>query len=241
MNLTASSSEYLQINNISKHYGDIQALKDVSFDIRQTEVLGLIGPNGSGKTTLLEGIAGLIPLNSGTVLHHGKILSVPHRKQQMFYLPDGIMPYSELPVSRVLEFFSRLFGVQAHRMNTVITQLGLEPTLGKKVKALSKGFNRRYLLAVALLSTQPLLILDEPFDGLDLRQMLGVIDILKQTSSRGRTLLLSIHQLADAQRICDRFILLDGGRFLGMGTLEDLRTKAGITEGGLEEVFLALT
>lgn len=235
------SSPFLQIEGISKHYGDVQALKDISFGIRQSEILGLIGPNGSGKTTLLEGIAGLIPLNGGTVLHLGKTLPIPNRKQQMFYLPDGITPYSEFSVSRVLKFFSRLFGVQTDRMNTFIAQLGLEPALAKKVKALSKGFNRRYLLAVALLSTQPLLVLDEPFDGLDLRQMLGVMDILKQTCSAGRTLLLSIHQLADAQRICDRFILLDGGRLLGAGTLKDLRTQAGITEGGLEEVFLALT
>jgi ABC-2 type transport system ATP-binding protein len=239
--LATVSSPFLQIEGISKHYGDIQALKDVSFDIRQSEILGLIGPNGSGKTTLLEGIAGLIPLNSGAVLHAGKILPIPHRKQKMFYLPDGIMPYSELPVSRVLKFFSRLFGVQADSMNAVIAQLGLEPALQKKVKTLSKGFNRRYLLAVALLSTQSLLVLDEPFDGLDLRQMLGVVDILRQTCSTGRTLLLSIHQLSDAQRICHRFILLDGGRLLGSGTLEELRTQAGIAEGGLEEVFLALT
>jgi ABC-2 type transport system ATP-binding protein len=239
--LATVSSPFLRIEGITKRYGDVLALKDVSFDIRQREILGLIGPNGSGKTTLLEGISGLIPLNSGSVLHQGKTLPIPYRRQQLFYLPDGITPYSELSVSRVLHFFSRLFGVKTERMKTVITQLGLEPALEKKVKALSKGFNRRYLLAVALLSTQPLLVLDEPFDGLDLRQMLGVIDILKQTSLRGRTLLLSIHQLADAQRICDRFILLDCGRLLGAGTLQDLRAQAGITEGGLEEVFLALT
>jgi len=239
--LAAASSTFLQIENISKHYGDVQALKDVSFDIRQGEILGLIGPNGSGKTTLLEGITALMPVNNGKVYKHGSLLNPGNRRDEIFYLPDGILPYRDMPVSVALEFFRNLYGTETKQMNRVIGQLELGSVLHKKVRTLSKGYNRRYLLGIALLSSQPLLVLDEPFDGLDLRQMLGVINILKQTSSRGRTLLLSIHQLADAQRICHRFILLDGGRLLGAGTLEDLRTQAGITEGGLEEVFLALT
>ncbi len=239
--MTITSSTFLQIENISKHYGDIQALKNVSFNIHKNEILGLIGPNGSGKTTLLEGLTGLMPVNSGKVYKHGSPLHPESRRNEIFYLPDGILPYGDMPVSIALEFFRNLYGTETKQMIKVISQLELDSVLHKKVKTLSKGYNRRYLLAVALMSSQPLLILDEPFDGLDLRQMIGVIHILQNVCSSGRSLLLSIHQLADAQRICHRFILLDEGRLLAQGTLHELRSQAGLSDGGLEEVFLALT
>ena len=97
------------------------------------------------------------------------------------------------------------------------------------------------LTAIGLLTPQPLLLLDEPFDGLDLRQTREVMDVLRGHAARGRTLFLSIHQLTDAARICDRFVLLSGGRVVGEGTLDELREAAGVEGGGLEEVFLALT
>ncbi len=235
------SQAILQVTNISKNFGEIQALADVSFSIQPNEILGLIGPNGSGKTTLLEGITGFIPLDNGKVMHEGKTIPIPRRRKKMFYLPDGIVPYPEMSVFYVLNFFRRLFQRENKQLITVTEQLELDSVLHKKVTTLSKGYNRRYLLAIALLSPQKLLILDEPFDGLDLKQMLGVMEILKETCASGRSLLLSIHQLSDAERICNRFILLDGGKLLAKGTLEELRSQAGITRGGLEEVFLALT
>lgn len=239
--MTTASSAFLQIENISKHYGDIQALKNVSFNIRKNEILGLIGPNGSGKTTLLEGITGLMPVNSGKVYKHDSLLNPDNRRDEMFYLPDGIVPYPEMSVFHALHFFSRLFHRKNKLLNIVAEQLELNSVFHKKVRTLSKGYNRRYLLAVALLSPQQLLILDEPFDGLDLKQTLAVMEILEETCTSGRSLLLSIHQLSDAQRICNRFILLDNGKLLGKGTLEELRKQANIDKGGLEEVFLALT
>jgi ABC-2 type transport system ATP-binding protein len=108
----------------------------------------------------------------------------------------------------------------------------------KTVTSLSKGFRRRLLLLIGLLSPQPLLLLDEPFDGFDLRQTLGVMELLRETLS-GRTLLLSIHQLTEAEKICDRFILLNTGSVAASGSLNQLREQAGLTTGGLEEVFLA--
>lgn len=112
--------------------------------------------------------------------------------------------------------------------------------LGKPVSALSKGYQRRLLLALGLLAPQPLLAMDEPFDGLDLRQTREEMALLRQMAQGGRTLLLSIHQLTDAERVCDRFVLLSAGRVRGEGTLPELRTAAGLRAGGLEEVFLAL-
>jgi ABC-2 type transport system ATP-binding protein len=109
------------------------------------------------------------------------------------------------------------------------------------VAALSKGYRRRFLLALALLTPQPLLLLDEPFDGLDPRQTQSVMALLRDVRQGQRTLLLSIHQLTDAERICDRLMRLAAGRLLGIGTLDELRRQAELPAGTLEEVFLALT
>jgi ABC-2 type transport system ATP-binding protein len=114
---------------------------------------------------------------------------------------------------------------------------------GARLGDLSKGEHRRAMLAAGLLTPQMLLMLDEPFDGLDLRQTRDVMGVLRAHAANGRTLFLSIHQLGDASRVCDRLVLLSGGRIVGEGTLDDLRAKADFRddEAGLEEVFLALT
>lgn len=234
-------SSLLQVRGLSKRFGDYQALDDVTFDIRPREIVGLIGPNGAGKTTLLEGLAGLMPLDRGEVLQHDALLPASERKKTIFYLPDGILPYPELSLEVALAFFARLYSAGEEQLSEVVGHLGLESVLGKRVSTLSKGYRRRFLLAIALLSSQPLLALDEPFDGLDLRQTLAVMDYLEQTRTAGRTLLLAVHQLSDAERICDRFILLDAGRMLGFGTLEELKAQATLSAGRLEDVFLALT
>jgi ABC-type multidrug transport system ATPase subunit len=113
--------------------------------------------------------------------------------------------------------------------------------LHQRVSTLSKGYRRRLLLAIGLIAPHPLLLMDEPFDGFDLRQTREVMALLRETAGNGRTILLSIHQLADAERVADRFVLLSGGSVRGVGTLGELKTRTGIAEGGLEEVFLALT
>jgi ABC-2 type transport system ATP-binding protein len=126
-------------------------------------------------------------------------------------------------------------------MDLLIDRLELSSMLNKPVQTLSKGYRRRVLLAIALLSNLPLLLLDEPFDGFDLRQSLAVMDLLRE-SMNGRTMILSIHQLTEAEKICDRFLLVDEGRVLGLGTLEELRNQSALGDDAtLEDVFLAFT
>jgi ABC-type multidrug transport system ATPase subunit len=122
-----------------------------------------------------------------------------------------------------------------------IRSLGLAPLLRKRIAALSKGYGRRLMLALALLAPHPLLLMDEPFDGFDLRQTREIMNVLRDVARNGRTLVLAIHQLGDAARVCDRFVLLADGRVRGVGTLTELRAQAGNPTAGLEEVFLALT
>lgn len=231
----------LEVEHFGKRYGDIEALSGISFSVKAGEILGIIGPNGAGKTTLMECLAGLLPPDSGSVRWQGTPLPSKRRKAVIFYMPDGILPYEELPVATVLGFYREVFGLARSHEQSVVNRLALGPVLVKRVQALSKGYRRRLLLAIALLSPQPLLVLDEPFDGFDLRQTLGIVSLLRELTGHGRTLLLSIHQLSDAARICDRFLLLDAGRLIGFGTLADLQRTAGNSASNLEDVFLALT
>jgi ABC-2 type transport system ATP-binding protein len=233
----------LAVRELSKSYGPRRALDGVSFTVRPGEVLGLIGPNGAGKTTLFECLTGVLPADGGEVQGHGgRVLAPAARRTEMYYVPDGIAPWPDQPAGRVLLFFRDLWGVPADRLSAVVDALRLRPLLGGLVRSLSKGERKRFLIALGLLSPEPLLLLDEPFDGLDLRQTREATAILRAEAARGRTLFLSIHQLSDAARTCDRFVLLADGRVVGEGTLPELRGRAGLAASeGMEEVFLALT
>ena len=235
----------VRVTNVTKRYGEMTALSDVSFSIRDREVLGLIGPNGSGKTTLFECIGGVLPLDTGAVCRNDRPLTARELKATVFYLPDAIAPWPAQSVRWALDFTIGLFGGRLDRQNDVIQRLDVGPLLATPIGALSKGQRKRALLAIGLLTPQPILLADEPFEGLDLRQTREVAQTLRWYASLGRTMFLSIHQIADAARVCDRFVLLSGGRTRGEGTAEELSALAA-SRGAprstdLEQVFLALT
>lgn len=234
-------NELLTVKGITKSFSKRRVLEKVAFSVRGGEVLGLIGPNGSGKTTLLECLAGLLPIDSGTVDFAGKVLPRSHRRAALFYLPDAILPWGEQSVEWALAFFARMYGRKNSDATALAQSLQLEELLKARISSLSKGERKRLLLALALLTSQPLLLLDEPFDGLDLRQTREVMSLLRSHAANGRTLMLSIHQLVDAGRVCDRLVLLSDGKVAGAGTIAELRAQANLVEGGVEEVFLALT
>jgi ABC-2 type transport system ATP-binding protein len=231
----------LTVEGITKHFNKRRVLDEVSFSVRPGEVLGLIGPNGSGKTTLFECLAGLMPADAGTIKSNNKELVPSGRKEALFYLPDSIFPWAEQTVSWVLDFFRRFYGRLERETATLMEPLRLEELMKARIGSLSKGERKRTLLALGLLTPQPLLMLDEPFDGLDLRQTRDVMTLLKSHAATGRTLMLSIHQLVDAGRVCDRLVMLSSGKIVGEGTIDELRTQANLSEGGVEEIFLALT
>jgi ABC-2 type transport system ATP-binding protein len=231
----------LQVAGITKWYGEQRALAEVSFDLRRGEILGLIGPNGSGKTTLLETVAGLLPVDAGDVFWQRFSLPQHRRREVVFYLPDGVRPWDGQHVIRVLEFFASAFGRRAAELDEVTRSVGLEEVLRKHVWALSKGYARRLMLALALLTPHPLLLMDEPFDGFDIRQTREMMALMRRVAAQGRAFTVAIHQLADAERVCDRFILLAEGRVCGVGSLDDLRARIGQATARLEDIFLALT
>ncbi len=231
----------LEVRSVSKRFGSLRALDNVSFGLRRGEVLGLIGPNGAGKTTLFECLAGVLPADTGEALWNGRAIAPAKRKDVLFYLPDQIAPWADQPAGRVLALVSRLFDAGPSRLARLINALGLSRFLSENIGSLSKGERKRVLLALALVTPRPVLLFDEPFDGLDLRQAREAEAVLRGAAREGRTLFLSIHQLADAGRICDRLVLLSAGRVVGEGTLDELRAKTGLAGGAVEDVFLALT
>jgi len=230
MTLVNGGAPILRMESISVQRGGRAILDGVSFVARRGEVAGVIGPNGAGKTTLFEAVAGFIPTAGGSV--------IAEDPSGLFYLPEAVRLWPDRRVGWCLEFFARLFEREPDR--EAIEALELRRLLAQRAGSLSKGEARRAALALALGTPQPILLLDEPFDGLDFRQTRSAMALLRSRAAAGRALIVSIHQLADAVRVCDRFLLLDHGRAIAEGTLGDLQALAGNTGATLEEVFLAL-
>jgi len=146
-----TASPLLTVHGIVKIFGDQRVLADVSFEVASGEILGLIGPNGAGKTTLLESIAGLVPTEGGEVRWRGTALPQQRRKERLFYVPEAIAPYPDQKTAEVLKFFREVHRQPPSRLEHLLGALGLEPALAKPVGTLSKGYRRRFLLALGLL------------------------------------------------------------------------------------------
>jgi ABC-2 type transport system ATP-binding protein len=233
----------LSVKNLSKRFGTLRALERVNFEVPPGTIVGIIGPNGAGKTTLLLSLAGFLTIDSGTISWNNRLASAKSQfRSVFFYVDDAVRPHALLPVDLVVSFYASVFHRPQARCGELIDRLVLGAFLRSRVSELSKGAAKRFLIALGLLSTQPVLLLDEPFDGLDLRQTMELIPMFRGVADEGRTLVLSIHQLRDAERVCDRFVLLNNGRLAGTGTLPELQAIAGAAQGsGIEEIFLALT
>lgn len=230
----------LTVAGMTKTFGRLTAIDDVSFHVDAGEILGLIGPNGAGKTTLFECLAGVLPPTRGQLLTAaGRPLADRDRSSLIFYVPDGIRPYPDQPLRWVLDFAQGFFRGRAERAERIIDALHLRPLLSQRVGVLSKGQAKRALLAFGLLTPQPILMIDEPFEGLDLRQTREAASALREEAAAGRTLFLSIHQINDAARVCDRLVLLSGGRMRGEGSATELMARCDAAD--LEGAFLALT
>jgi ABC-2 type transport system ATP-binding protein len=230
-----------EVDGFSKRFGRIRALSDVSFHVEAGELLGLIGPNGAGKSTLFECLAGILPSDRGVMRAGGAPVGPRERRSLLFYVPDGIAPWPQQSVGWVLDYTIGFLGGRAELRDEVVEQLDLRPLLAQPVGTLSKGQRKRVLLGIGLLTAQPALLIDEPFEGLDLRQARDIAAALRLHAARGRTLFLSIHQIGDAARLCGRFVLLSGGKVCGEGTVPQLAARASKATEDLEEVFLALT
>jgi ABC-2 type transport system ATP-binding protein len=206
----------INVEGLTKYYGPLPAIRDVSFHIEQGEIIGFLGPNGAGKTTTLRILTCFSPASSGTA----KVLGMDVRedslkiRQNIGYLPEHVPLYPWMRVSEYLSFVARAKGLASDKRSTEIRRVGeavgLDQVMGQTIRTLSKGFRQRVGLAQALVGDPPILILDEPTIGLDPRQIRDIRDLVR-SFSRNRTVMLSSHILPEVSQVCDRVIIINHG------------------------------
>ncbi|MBR1482312.1 MAG: ATP-binding cassette domain-containing protein [Ruminococcus sp.] len=219
----------IEVKNLTKRYGDITALDDISFSVETGEVLGFLGPNGAGKSTTMNIITGYISSTSGTVTIDGsEILENPREtKQKIGYLPEIPPLYPDMTVRKYLEFMFELKKVKLPKkehIDEVMRLVRIDGQAGRLIKHLSKGYRQRVGFAQALLGNPPVLILDEPTVGLDPKQ---IIEIRKLIRSLGKkhTVIFSSHVLSEISATCDRVIVISGGRLVADSKTDELSRK----------------
>ena len=218
----------LEIRDLKKSYKALKAVDGVSFTIGDGETLGLLGPNGAGKTTTVSMICGLIPPDSGEVLIDGGSIvgDTNPLKRRLGLVPQEIALYEELTANENLQFFGELQGLKAEALKTAIVGslnlVGLLDRAGDRVKTYSGGMKRRLNLAASLLHDPRILILDEPTTGVDPQSRNAIFDNLEALKARGKSLLYTTHYMEEAERLCDRIVILDQGKVVASDTLRGL-------------------
>jgi ABC-2 type transport system ATP-binding protein len=221
----------IHVEDLKKSFGSVGALAGVSFDVARGEVAGLLGPNGAGKTTTMRIITGYLTADSGQVTIDGIPVGdgTIETRSRIGYLPENAPLYADLEVSEHLEYISGLHGLAGGKKRSAIREMvelcGLRNVLGRKVGELSKGFRQRVGLAQAMVHRPPILILDEPTSGLDPNQIIEIRDLIKEVG-RERTVVLSTHILQEVEATCSRALIIDSGRLVGEGTIEELRGRS---------------
>jgi len=218
----------IQVENLSKRYGNFMAVDNISFGLRKGEILGFLGPNGAGKTTTMRIIAGYLSATQGTVKVSGyDIFDRPQDvKRNIGYLPEFPPLYREMRVRDYLNFCGKIKGlksgrVRRKRLKYVIERCSLQEVQNLHIHKLSKGYRQRVGLAQALIHNPPILIMDEPSAGLDPHQIIGVRQFIRQLAGE-HSILLSTHILPEASLTCDRVLIIDRGRILAEDTTERL-------------------
>jgi ABC-2 type transport system ATP-binding protein len=234
----------IRTEHLSKRYDSLTAVDDVSFEVKPGEVLGFLGPNGAGKTTTMRMIAGFIPPTGGkaSICGHDVETDAIAAKRCLGYLPEGAPLYGEMTVQQFLEFIADLRALEGakrrERMDYVIERLQLQEVLGQSIETLSKGFRRRVGLAQAVIHDPPVLILDEPTDGLDPNQKHEVRALINAIS-QDKIIVISTHILEEVDAVCTRAIIIAKGRLVADDTPQALRSRA--PSGRLEDVFRTIT
>ncbi len=236
----------IELNHLTKQFGDLVAVRDLTLTIPRGELFALLGPNAAGKTTTLRVVTGLIRPTAGRVSVAGfDVQRQPlEARRRLAYVPDVPFLYDKLTPAEFFRFIGQLFRLPDHQIENEARALtgrfGLEPFLDQSIESLSQGTRQRVTIVSALLHAPEVFVLDEPMVGLDPHHARVLKDLLKEQARRGVTVLISTHQLAVADELADRVGIMHRGRLIAVGTRDDLRRQTG-QDGALEESFLALT
>jgi len=233
----------LVVRNLSKNLGKKQILNDLSFEVGEGEVFGLIGSNGAGKTTTLRTIATLLQIQSGeiSVLGHKLPQAANEVRRILSYLPEDAGAYKHLRGREYLEFVAAFFTHQEKAADIVargVSIAALGERINDRVDTYSKGMMRRLLIGRALMTKPQLAILDEPNSGLDVINAREVRRVIQQAAKNGMTVLLSSHNMLEVELMCDRIALIHGGRIVASGTPQALKTRYKATN--IEDVFTSV-
>jgi len=234
----------LTVNNLTKSFGVIQAVKGVSFTVEKGEVLGFLGPNGAGKSTTMRMITGFIPPTAGTAVICGHDIQTDPvaAKRCIGYLPENAPSYHTMNVTDFLTFIGRVRGFEGadlmKKVDAAIEKSRLESVRKQTIETLSKGYRQRTCFAQAILHDPQVLIMDEPTDGLDPNQKFVVRQMIKEMSA-DKAMIVSTHILEEVDAVCTRAIVIANGIVVANGTPADLRAKD--PQGRLDVVFRKLT
>ena len=240
-------SNAVSMRNVVKSFGELIAVNEVSFEVREGEIFGILGPNGAGKTTAIKVLMGLLDADSGSAEVFGISSSEDPIgvKRIVGYVPEEQQLYESLTPREIFEFIASVRELPeektSKRVEEFIRALDFEKYYDSMVVTLSQGNKQKALLIAALIHKPKLLILDEPFSGLDVRTASIMKDVIKIHTENGGSVLLSTHIMEVAEAMCDRVGILDEGELVAVGTLEELRSISKREGATLEKVFLALT
>lgn len=237
----------ISIENVSKSYakGTVKAVDDISVEVREGEVFGFIGPNGAGKTTTIKMITGILKPDTGTIkIGRYDIQKDPvEAKKLIGFVPDSHELYDRLSGMEYLKFIADVYDVSENKRRENIEKyaemFSLKDALGELIKTYSHGMKQKVTLIGALLHEPPLWILDEPMTGLDPKASFALKEEMKSHCAKGNTVFFSTHVLEVAERVCDRIGIIDDGKLIAVGTIEELRR--GDKGSTLENIFFKLT
>jgi ABC-2 type transport system ATP-binding protein len=234
----------LEVKDLRKRFGTIEAVRGISFSVQKGEVLGFLGPNGAGKSTTMRMVTGFLPPTSGTaeVGGHDIIRNPVAAKRMIGYLPENAPAYDSMTVRDFLKFAAEVRGYRGRERDThieaAVRKCRLERVLSQSVGTLSKGFRQRTCFAQAILHDPPILIMDEPTDGLDPNQKHAMRLMIKEMAAE-KVIIVSTHILEEVDAVCTRAMIINNGKIVANGTPDELKSRS--KTGTLEDVFRSLT
>jgi ABC-2 type transport system ATP-binding protein len=240
----ATKDYVLEVRNVSKRFAGISAVEDVSFTARAGEITGYLGPNGSGKSTTMKMITGLIEMSSGTILFNGEPIrrDLISFKQRLGYVPEEPHLYAHLSGLEYLVMVGQLRNLPdkpaAERIDGLLHLFSLHGDRHSSISAYSKGMRQKVLLIAALLHNPDLILLDEPFSGLDVSSGLILRSLIQELAARGKVVLFSSHELETVERVCSHIVILHRGKIVADDSIERLRKLMELPT--LEKIFSQL-
>jgi linearmycin/streptolysin S transport system ATP-binding protein len=242
----------VQVGNLVKTFGKNEAVKGVSFTIGESEIFGLLGPNGAGKSTTINMMCGYLEPTSGDTIIDGiSVTKEPMKVKRIIgVVPQEIALYKDLNSVENLEFFGELYGLSAkerkERAEDILQFVGLYERRKEPVKNFSGGMQRRINMAIAMIHQPNFLLMDEPTVGVDPQSRENIFDSIEKLRDQGTTILYTTHYMEEAERLCNHIAIMDEGRIIAMGTLEQLlamrdQTREVQRPHGLQELFIQLT